>query len=95
MFLKYFKQKTGLVKIDLIDNDIDKTIQSINDNFIFISLYIENSNDIFDDKFNYDYKHYNTYTYSNGIFKASNRNEIFNVNATTIKHIQNKLCAIK
>ena len=95
MFFKYFKQNTGLVKIDLIDNDIDKTIQSINDNFIFISLYIEKPDDIFDDKFNYDYKQYNTYTYSNGIFKASNRNETFNVNAVTINHIQNKLCTIK
>jgi hypothetical protein len=93
MFLKYFKQNTGLVKIDLIDNDIDKTIQSINDNFIFISLYIEKPDDIFDDKFNY--KQYNTYTYSQGIFSTSNKNEIFKVNATTIKHIQNKLCTIK
>jgi hypothetical protein len=95
MFLKYFKQKTGLVKIDLIDNDIDKTIQSINDNFIFISLYIEKPEDIFDDKCDYDCKQYNTYSYSQGIFSASNRNEIFTVNAITIKHIQNKLCAIK
>ena len=75
-----------------IDNDIDKTIQSINDNFIFISLYIEKPEDIFDDKFNY--KQYNTYSYSKGFFRASNRNETFKVNPITIKHIQNKLCDI-
>ena len=56
-----------------------------------ISLYIENNDDIFDDKLNYSYKNYDIYTYSNGIFAKPNKKLTYVLDNITINHIDKYL----
>lgn len=59
-----------------------------------ISLYDLNSNDIFDDKLNYDYNNYDIYLYSDGIFTKPNKTKIYEIELSTINHIKNYLVEI-
>ena len=56
-----------------------------------IFVCIENQNNIFDDKINYDYTNYDLYSYSDGFFTKPHRKTHYVINQITIDHINKYL----